>query len=264
MASENSSVSSGCNCGSGGACGSGGSCGCGSAGAKHGSGGASHSRRLCQIHGLVGLYLAGFVLVHLGLNALAMRPKVYGSMLAGLHERPGRANVLSLAFVLLPLAVQITTGLMRIARGGLRGSCQHGPLPSWVQRVSGLVVLGFLGIHLLLAKVIAPFNPAHAMASAAGVVIAPTGQFAVNCCVALLTVVALWAVALHVGNGVCSAIRFVISRPAIQGRTAWRSLCAVVGLVVLSAGLCAWTALLVRPSVPPQAPFAELRQHDQH
>lgn len=255
MASE-STCGSDCNCGSGGAC------GCGSAGEKHDAGGSSHSRRLCQIHGLMGLYLALFVLLHLGLNALAVRPNLYRSLLAGLHGNSDRVNVLSLVFVLLPLTVQITTGVIRIGRGGLRGHCQHGPLPSWVQRVSGLVLLGFLGIHLLLAKVIAPFHVERAIISAASIVLAPTGRFAINCGVALLTMVALWAVALHVGHGVCSAIRFVISRPAIRGRVVWRSLCAVVGLVVLSAGLCAWSALLVGTHITPTAPLAELQHHD--
>jgi succinate dehydrogenase/fumarate reductase cytochrome b subunit len=211
---------------------------------------------------LVGLYLCGFVLLHLGLNALAVRPNLYASVLSELHGSRERVNVLSIVFVLLPLAAQVATGVTRIARGGLRGRCQHGPLPSWVQRVSGLVLLTFLGIHLILAKVVAPFDPGRALASAAGVVIAPTGRFAINCGVALLTVVAIWAVALHIGNGAISAVRFVISRPAAQGRVAWRSFCVVVGLVVLSGGLCAWTALLVRTQVSPSAPLAEIQQHD--
>jgi len=255
MAAE-SACSSGCNCGSGG------NCGCGSTGASHSSGSSSHSRRICQIHGLVGLYLCGFVLLHLGLNALAVSPNLYASLLSELHTQHECVNALSLAFVLPPLAVQVATGLIRIGRGGLRGRCQHGPLPSWVQRLSGLVLLGFLGIHLILAKVVAPFDPSRALASAAGVVIAPTGRFAVNCCVALLAVIAIWAVALHIGNGAVSAVRFVVSRPAAQGRAAWRSFCAVAGLVVLSAGLCAWTALLVRTQVPSSTPLAEVRQHD--
>jgi hypothetical protein len=125
-----------------------------------------------------------------------------------------------------------------------------------------LVLLSFLVIHLILAKVVAPFDPAHALTSAAGVVIAPTGRFAFNCGVTLLTVVAIWAVALHVGNGAVSAIGFAILRPTTHGRTAWRSLCAVVGLVVLSVGLCAWTALLVRTQDSASAPLAEIQQHD--
>jgi succinate dehydrogenase/fumarate reductase cytochrome b subunit len=256
MTTQSSCGGSGCNCGSEG------SCACSAAGASHGSGGGGHSRRLCQIHGLVGLYLCGFVLLHLGVGALAVRPELYASVLSIVHEHPAQASVLSLVFVLLPLAVQTTTGVIRIGRGGLRGHCQHGPLPSWVQRVTGLVVLGFLGLHLLSAKVLAPFDAGRALASAAGVAIAPTGQVAINCALALLTVVALWAVAFHVGNGACSAIRFVISRPAIHERTAWRSFCAVVGLVVLTAGLCAWTALLVRPHVMSPTPLAKLQQHD--
>jgi succinate dehydrogenase/fumarate reductase cytochrome b subunit len=197
----------------------------------------------------VGLYLGVFVLIHLGIGALAVRPNLYGSLLASLHRQANHTRVLSVSFVLLPLAVQIATGVLRILRGGLRGHCQHGPLPSWVQRLSGLVLLGFLAIHLLLAKVIAPFDTRQALASAAGAVIAPTGLVAVDRAVALFAVVALWAVALHVGNGACSAIRFVARGPRIQERAVWRSFCTVLGLVILSAGLCAWTALLVGPRV---------------
>jgi succinate dehydrogenase/fumarate reductase cytochrome b subunit len=255
-------MASGSSCGSGCNCGSGGTCGCASTGASHGSGGSSHSRRLCQIHGLVGLYLCAFVLLHLGLNALAVRPSLYTSVLSGLHGRRDLVNVLSIIFVLLPLGVQVATGVIRIGRGGLYGRCQHGPLPSWVQRVSGLVLLSFLAIHLILAKLIAPFDPRRVLDSAVGVVIAPTGRFAINCGVALFAIVAIWAVALHIGNGAISAVRFVISRPATQGRVAWRSLCAAVGLVVLSAGLCAWTALLFRTQVAPSAPLAAIQQHD--
>lgn len=255
MAAENS-CSAGCNCAAGAAC------GCGSAGASHSQGGGGHSRSLCRIHGILGLYLAGFVLLHLGINALAMRPTRYSSLLAWLHGRPDLTKILSLIMVSLPLTVQIATGLIRISRGGLRGHCRHGPLPPWAQRLSGLVILLFLTIHLLLAKVVAPFDVAQAVPSASRAVIGPTGPWASELGLASLTVIALWAAALHVGNGILTALRFVVSRPKIQEQPAVRAICTAIGLVLVTAGFCGWTALLVQSHGVQSAAVAQPQHHE--
>jgi len=254
MATENA-CGAGCNCGAGAAC------GCGSGGTSHSSGGG-HSRSLCRIHGVLGLYLAGFMLVHLGLNALAVRPARYASLLAWLYGRPDLIKILSLVLVILPLSVQITTGLLRVVRGGLRGRCRHGPLPPWAQRISGLVILVFLAIHLFLTKVVAPFDLARPMPSASHAVIGLTGPLTNQLGLALLTVIALWAVGLHVGNGILTALRFVVSRPKMQEQPAVRAICAAVGLVLITAGFCGWTALLVQSHSVQPAALAQAQPHE--
>ena len=254
MATENA-CGAGCNCGAGAAC------GCGSGGTSHSSGGG-HSRSLCRIHGVLGLYLAGFMLVHLGLNALAVRPARYASFLAWLYGSPNLTKILSLVLVILPLTAQITTGLLRVVRGGLRGRCRHGPLPPWAQRISGLVILVFLAIHLFLTKVVAPFDFARAVPSASRAVIGSTGPLTNQLGLALLTVIALWAVALHVGNGILTALRFVVFRPRMQEQPAVRAICAAVGLVLITAGFCGWTALLVQSHSVQPAAFAQAQSHE--
>jgi low temperature requirement protein LtrA len=93
-------------------------------------------------------------------------------------------------------------------------------------------------------------------------VVGSTGLLANQLGLAFLTMIALWAVAFHVGNGILTALRFVVSRPRMQEQPAVRAICAAVGLVLITAGFCGWTALLVQSRSVQPAALAQAQPHE--
>ncbi len=63
-------------------------------------------------------------------------------------------------------------------------------------------------------------------------------------------------------SGGGSHSRSLCRRPKIQQQAAVRVACAVVGLVLITAGFCGWTALLVQSHSVQPAALAQAQPHE--
>jgi len=209
--------------------------GCGCGGRSHA--GASHmearacSRRWRRFHAALGAALTVFLVMHLGIAALAVRPSTFESIATRLHAW---INFLpALPFVLLGLlAAESASGTRVLLRGKPAMRRDESPWRLFAQRWSGAVVLVFLVVHLGMALLRGPANsPAAAGAALFAGSSALVGFYAI--CVV--------AIAWHAGHGMwtgASVWGFRDKRPAL-----WRAVAVITGLLLAVLGFTALCAL---------------------
>jgi succinate dehydrogenase/fumarate reductase cytochrome b subunit len=203
-----------------------------------------------------GYCLAGFLLLHLAVNALAMRPALFQSVVSRNHALGSILPVLEVGLIFVPLAVHLAFGLRTLSREKLKFGVEkhhHGSdLRQWLQRVTALILLGFISFHVLALHrwFGGRFDPDHAYGSAAQAVWQfwrglPPGNFA-NLLFAQFYLIGLVAAVYHVTNGLATGAEVLgwVRTPAAQDRF-WRAgVCAAPALLL--AGLAAWYALALR------------------
>jgi succinate dehydrogenase / fumarate reductase cytochrome b subunit len=113
------------------------------------------SRRSCPrlYLALTGFVLGGFLVLHLGTNALGLWP---GRFQAAVNRNRGLGGVLpalEIGLVLLPLAIHAALGVRTLRRERLTfGVAKHhhgSDLRQWLQRVTASILLVFIAFHLV-------------------------------------------------------------------------------------------------------------------
>jgi succinate dehydrogenase / fumarate reductase cytochrome b subunit len=175
--------------------------------------------------------LTAFLVVHLGIAALATRPATFESIAARLHTW---INFLpALPFVLLGLlAAESASGMRVLLRGRPAMRRDESPLRLFAQRWTGAVVLVFLVVHLGMALLRGSGN----IPAAAGAAL-----FAGSPALVVFYAVCVVAIAWHAGHGMwtgASVWGFRDKRQAL-----WRAVAVVTGLLLALLGFTALRAL---------------------
>jgi len=206
-------------------------CGCGGHAAHAKTNHSCATRNWRRVHAALGAGIILFLLLHLGVAALAFSPTTFEAAAARLRDWSAQAPLLLFA-LLGVLVVQAVTGgrLMSPGRHGTR----HGENPLFMsaQRWSGALVLVFLLVHLL-------------MALGRGVDITPsaarTTLFAGHPWLVGFYGISIVGLAWHAGHGVwtgASSWNVRDRNPAL-----WRAVAIVTGLVLAALGGVALLAL---------------------
>lgn len=209
----------------------------------------------CPRHYLAatGFVLGTFLVLHLALNAIAWWPARFQATVTRLHACGPWLPVLEVLLVLVPLAVHLAFGLRTLRREQLRFGGQkhhHGSdLRQWLQRFTAIILLLFLGFHILVMHrwFGGRFNPEQAFSSAAQAVwqfwSGQPSRNGWNLLFALFYLFGLLAAAYHFANGLATGLEVLgwAESPARQKWVGRFSL--VLGPVLLLAGLVAWLAL---------------------
>ena len=226
-----------------------------------------------RIHALTGALLGCFLLVHFALCITGLQPSSYqknvdriGALLAHL---PG----LVLITIFLPLAAQAATGLFLLKKEGMKYNVKKcnrgGKLRFFSQRISALVILGFVvmhvgilhpwGFHLVYRLTHAPFLARYAegglfhahQAAFTSTALAlrqawsPYGAAtAGNWAMMFFSLIGVWAAAFHAGNGAWTGgIIWKITDNSTKSR--WSCFCLALGIVLMLTGTLAWGMLLL-------------------
>jgi succinate dehydrogenase / fumarate reductase cytochrome b subunit len=232
------------------------------------AGGACKCQKLLWIrrtHSACGLIFGAFLVEHLAATALGLQPTLFGRYMGGVHAALRPTPWLEV-LVFLPLAALVPFGLYLLAKAGLRydvKKCKRGgKLRFFLQRVSAVVILGFVAFHLLTLRNWGPrFVGAEASVSTAAD--SPQTAFATSVrqvwdflpaanafspmrfAVIVFYLLGTTAAVYHFTNGLWTgAIAWGLSSSAAwQQRSLW--LCTVLGSVLLVLGALGWYAFIL-------------------
>lgn len=202
-----------------------------------------------------GYVLAGFLMLHLAVNALALWPGKFQSAVNKLHSLGGLLPIFEIALSTI-LAVHVVVGLRLMWRDKLKSITDehfHGsPMRQWLQRVSAVILLAFLLFHVAILHrgFGGRFDSHDAFASASRAIWQfwngqPAGSFP-NLLFAQFYLIGVVAAVYHVANGLATGAEALgwVRTPAAQDRL-WRiSICAAPALLL--AGMAAWWALAAK------------------
>jgi succinate dehydrogenase / fumarate reductase cytochrome b subunit len=205
---------------------------------------------------LTGFALGAFLVLHLALNALALRPVAFQSAVSHTHALGGFLPVLEVGLIFIPLSIHLAFGLRTLRREKLKFGVEkhhHGSdLRHWLQRCTAVVLLAFILFHVAVLHrwFGGRFDPHDAFNSASHAVWQfwhglPPGNMA-NLLFAQFYLLGIFAAVYHVTNGVATGAEVLgwAGSPAAQRRL-WRA-CLVAAPVLLVVGLTAWYAFAVK------------------
>jgi succinate dehydrogenase / fumarate reductase, cytochrome b subunit len=220
-----------------------------------------------------GVVFGVMMVQHLAVNFLGLWPARYQAAVDRIYGLGGWLPWLSLTLVFLPLAVHIGMGLKLLKGAGLAYQTgkhhRGGDLRYLLQRLSAVILLIFIGLHVLtlhwwgLHQVYrltgwnsleayassGLFHPADAHASTARAIRTLAGSAgplaAGNVAVMGLYLLAIWATAYHLANGLSTtAMVWNLTRtPDSEKRLA--IFCAGFGIALACVGTLAWCAFTV-------------------
>ena len=224
-----------------------------------------------KVHSGCGLVFGAFLLEHLAATALGLRPSLFARYMQFLQAALAEAPWLH-ALVFVPLAVAALFGGYLLFTAGLRFNVKKcnrgGKLRYWLQRMSAIVLLAFVGYHLLTLRDYRRLTDsapsAGALSGAAGADSAravftgsvrgfqslwpnSVGLYPLRLLVVASLLVGTWAAVYHFSNGLWSAAIAwgIVETPASQRRWEWVCLAAGVSLATLGTmGWIAFTATL--------------------
>lgn len=212
----------------------------------------------CPRHYLAaaGLILAGFVGLHLTVNLLAFWPATFQAVVSRAHAFGIGLPVLEIGLVFLPLAVHAGLGMRTLAREklqfGVRKHHHGSDLRQWLQRVTAIIMLGFLTFHLVTLQrwLGGRFDPDHAFSSLSDAIWhfwrgLPAGHPG-NVLFATFYLLGLTAVAYHLTNGIATGASVLGLTTTVPARQRLWGICLVAGPGLLLAGVAAWWAFGVR------------------
>jgi succinate dehydrogenase / fumarate reductase cytochrome b subunit len=202
-----------------------------------------------------GYVLAGFLILHLAVNGLALWPEKFQSAVNRIHSLGTLLPVLEISLAAV-LTFHIVVGLRLMRRDKLKfisGEHFHGsPMRQWLQRVTALILLVFIAFHVVTLHrwFGGRFDPHNAFSSASRAIWQfwhgqPAGSFS-NLLFAQFYLLGIVAAVYHVTNGLATGAEVLrlIKTPAAQERL-WR-ICVIASPALLLAGLTAWYAFAVR------------------
>ncbi len=198
-----------------------------------------------------GYVLGGFLILHLLVNALAIWPGKFQSVVNRIHSLGALLPVLEIGLASV-LTFHIVVGLRLMRRDKLNfisGEHYHGsPMRQWLQRVTAVIMLSFVLFHIAVMHrwFGGRFDPNNAFSSAQYAIWQfwhgqPAGSFP-NLLFAQFYLIGIVAAVYHVANGLATGAEVLgwVSTPAAQDRL-WRvSICTA--LILLLAGMAAWWA----------------------
>lgn len=199
-----------------------------------------------RLHAAGGALFGLFAIVHFGVNATGGHPKTFARLVGTIHAMIDAVPGLTIAFVFLPLLMQIGSGLYLLYKDGLRyrpKGCNRGSTPRFfLQRATAIIVLAFVCLHLgtLHGWGLHPV-PRTATGALAGY--DPTHIFpAFGWAGALAFLLAVWSLSFHLANGAISGAHVwgVVSSDA--GKRGWRRICATFGAFAALTSTTAWLA----------------------
>jgi succinate dehydrogenase/fumarate reductase cytochrome b subunit len=216
------------------------------------------SRRSCprQYLALSGFALGGFLILHIAVNALGFWPRRFQAAINRNHALGGALPLLEIGLIFLPLAVHVALGLRTLQREQLRYGVKkhhHGSdLRQWLQRVTALILLLFIALHVATMHrwFCGRFDSGSAFRSASEAIrhfwqclppVHPANQLIVE-----LYMLSAAAAVYHLANGIATGAEVVglAGTPAAQQRL-WRA-CLFGAPVLLVAALAAVFAFALR------------------
>jgi succinate dehydrogenase / fumarate reductase, cytochrome b subunit len=220
--------------------------------------GATHFL-LRRLHSLTGILFGGYLIVHLLVNATLVEgarhdgdPTVYQQQVDQIHRLPLLLAV-EWAFIYLPLLFHTVYGIFIVISGQPNiGHYNYGK--NWAyffQRVSAVILIGFIGFHVLTMKGVfggpLAFDPKHATETA-------IRHFGVNPWVTwVLYPIGILAGTFHLANGFWTAAitwGLTVSR---QAQKRWGMVCMGLFVMTFVAGMVSLVAA-ARPAAPTTPP----------
>jgi succinate dehydrogenase / fumarate reductase, cytochrome b subunit len=229
----------------------------------------SKTGRVCSRRYLAatGFLLAFFLVSHLAVNALGMRPALMQSAVNGIHNLGIALPVLEALLIFFPLLIHVSLGVRTLWREKLTYGVEkhhHGSdLRQWLQRLTALILLVFLafhvatlsrwGLHLVYGATNwqaldhyaagGLFVPARAFESihaAVGRFWSDSSGHAGNLLTVQFYLLGIAAAVYHAANGVATGAEVLdwTTTPAAQKKF-WR-ICFWSGLGLGGLGLAAW------------------------
>jgi succinate dehydrogenase / fumarate reductase cytochrome b subunit len=220
---------------------------------------------------LGGAVLGLFIVAHLTIALSGLWPRRYQGLVDRIHRLGPALPVIELTLIFIPLLVQVIFGLRMLVKVGMayhtEKQSRGGDLRFFVQRLSAVILLLFLGFHVatmhrwgfhLLYSVTGLaalkgyaaaglFHPAgQAFQSTAVAIRSYWGPGSIvqpgNLLVAGFYAVGIWAVCYHLANGLAtSAMAWGITvTETAQRRCCF--LCLALGVALSLAGAAAWYA----------------------
>jgi succinate dehydrogenase / fumarate reductase cytochrome b subunit len=226
-----------------------------------------------KVHSVAGVIFGVMMVQHLAVNALGLWPARYQAAVDRMHGLGGLLPWLSLTLVFLPLAVHVGFGLKMLKGAGIAyHTGKHhrgGDLRFLLQRLSAVILLAFLGLHILTLHdwgfhqvyrltgwdALSPyqasglFHPDQAYTSTTSAIrdlASPAGPLSAgNVFVMGLYLLAIWATAYHLANGLSTtAMVWNLTRSRESERRLGR-VCTGFGIVLACVGTLAWCAFTV-------------------
>ena len=237
------------------------SCGCG--------------KKFCprKVHSVAGIVFGAMMVQHLVINALGLWPARYQAVVSRIQSLGSLLPWLSLTLVFLPLAVHVGFGLKMLRGAGLAyHTGKHhrgGDLRFLLQRVSAVILLAFLALHVLTLhdwgfhqvyrltgwdalstyQLSGLFQPDRAHASTTSAIrdlASPAGPLAAgNVLVMGFYLLAIWATAYHLANGLSTTAMVWNLTRSHEAEARLARVSAGFGIVLACVGTLAWCAFTV-------------------
>jgi succinate dehydrogenase / fumarate reductase cytochrome b subunit len=222
-----------------------------------------------QYLAITGFILGAFVIVHLSVNMLGFWPTQFQVAVDRIHSLGVALPVLEMGLIFIPLTIHVALGLGTLwpdkLRPNVRKQHRGSEVRYWLQRVTAMILLGFLAFHLAtmrqwrfhLAYEITPwlmlgpgpagglFEPQRAVEFVSNTVWhfwdGHTANPA-NLLIVQFYLLGLASAVYHLANGVATGAEVLGFVTTIkQKEWCWR-LCTGVGLVLAAVGMAAWYA----------------------
>ena len=226
-----------------------------------------------KVHSVAGVVFGVMMVQHLVVVATGLWPARYQAVVDRIQGLGGLLPWLSLTLVFLPLAIHVGFGLKMLRGAGFAyHSGKHhrgGDLRFLLQRVSAVILLVFLGLHVLTLhswgfhqlyrltgwdalhayQTSGLFHPAQAFASTSRAMrslASPAGPLAIgNVVVMGIYLLAVWATAYHLANGLSTTAMVWNLTRTREAEARLAHVCAVFGIILACAGTLAWYAFAV-------------------
>ncbi|MGO8677801.1 MAG: hypothetical protein ACLQVX_18250 [Limisphaerales bacterium] len=218
---------------------------------------------------ITGFILGAFLIVHLSINALGFWPARFQAVVDRIHGLGVALPVLEMGLIFIPLGVHVALGLPALWSDKLRVNARRPHHDSevryWLQRVTAVILLGFLAFHLAtmrqwrfhLAYEITPwlglapgpasgfFEPRHAFEFVSGSLWRFWDEHAANPADLLIAQFYLLGVAsavYHLANGMATGAQALGFAVTLKQKERYLGFCTGAAFVLTAIGMAAWYA----------------------
>jgi len=228
-----------------------------------------------RLHSVCGAVFGIFVGLHLLVLTTALVPQRFARNTRVLEVLVDNLPFLEVVAIMLPLVLLLASGLYLLVKAGfrynVRQAVRDGKLRSLLQRLSALVLLAFLvlhvatfsrwGLHALFRVTHAPalaaytagslFDPARPLESIALAVRHPWDASDTSSAALLMGfyLCAVLAFSYHLANGLRTGAKVWGLCPTPSAQQRWARCCAALGLLLSIVALVAWYAVTLAPAV---------------
>ncbi len=211
-----------------------------------------------RIHALGGVPVGLLVVAHLAIAVTGLWPQRYQGLVNQIHRLGSALPVIELTLIFVPLLAQAVYGLRMLAKTGMAyrtgKKSRGGDLRFFVQRLSAVILLLFLGFHVATMHRwgFHLFHPdGRAFPSTAAAIRSCWGPESVRCPANLLVAgfyaLGIWAACYHLANGLATGAMAWGIAVTETARRRSMVLCLGVGVVLTFAGTAAWCAFVFGP-----------------